>query len=91
MLLISYILNIDAVGRVAENAMLLAAGSKNTGLARSLTGDVKPDFLVGTHDVSAGWKRDGINTRLYGRDAQRRSGAISLIACLYRRVFFWDF
>lgn len=62
-----------------------------TGLARSLTGDVKPGFLVGTRDVSAGRKRDGINTRPYGRDAQRRSGAISLIACLYRRVFFWDF
>lgn len=91
MLLISYILNIDAVGRVVENAMLFTVGSTDTGSVRSLTGDVKPGYLVGTRGVSAGWKRDGINTRPYGRDAQRRSGAISLIACLYRRVFFWDF
>jgi len=85
--LLSYLSRTDQ----AMTDLVSATGFRSTtGLARSLTGDVKSGFLVGTRDVSAGWTRR-YKPRPYGRYAQRRSGAIKLIAGLYRRVFFCSF
>ena len=102
----TYQVNLLLIGGGASkaNAMLPAAGSKNTGSARSLTGDVKSDFIVGTRDVSAARfrsttgiarlgieTRDGINLDLMVDTLNVGAAQSDLIAGLYRRVFFWSF